>query len=95
MSRCENDEQSTSAREHEAVIKAAWLEWLVTKQWQGGDHRLVEMYPEVESWFRDVELGLGINQGPSIFWTLQNLEKINRRNQRKLACRRQSESDVF
>lgn len=50
-----------------------------------GDHELVERYVEVEEWFRLCELGLGINQGPSIFWTLQNLEKINRRNQRTLA----------
>src|SRR5215831_3547145 len=42
---------SRIANENEAVIKAAWLERLASKPWCSSDHRLIEMYTEVQGWF--------------------------------------------
>jgi hypothetical protein len=65
----------------EDVIRAAWLEWLVTRQISTCNGALfIPLIVEVPQEFRDDDLGL--SGGRSIFWTLRNIEKINRRSDR-------------
>lgn len=75
------------------AIKELWLEWLVTHQTATGDGpRFMLLAPHIPEWFRLCELGLGVLEGPTVFWTLQNLSRINRKN-RKLLSRTERGAD--
>jgi hypothetical protein len=80
--------QTITVTEEDAIVKAAWLEWIVTHLVLTGDgDGLVPRFVEVEHWFILRELGLGANESPSIFWTLVHLKQINRAHRAMLACR--------
>jgi hypothetical protein len=70
---------TTARRSRRDPIRAAWLEWLVAQQMSTGDGEglLMQIAP-VPGWFKAAELGLAWLEGPSIFWTFENLEQINR-----------------
>jgi hypothetical protein len=64
-----------------AIIRAAWLEWLVGQLEKTGDgFGCLEQVVDIPGWFKAKELGLGRSEGPSIFWTLEHLEQINRKH---------------
>jgi len=70
-----------------AQIAELWLLRLVSLQCAPGggpDAQLIELVVDIPGWFRAVELGLAIQAGPSILWTAENLEGINRRNRAAL-----------
>jgi hypothetical protein len=70
------------------VVRALYLERQVSKQCAPGggqDAGLIEAAVYVPGWFRREELGLALDQGPSVFWTADNLRQINARNRRVLA----------
>lgn len=80
--------------EERAVIRAAYLEWLIALAYSTGQTPDVEprapqgeVPPEIcaylsGSWpgrgFISGELGMGIGEGPSIFWTMKTLARQNR-----------------
>ena len=76
-----------------AQIAELWLLRLVSLQCAPGggpDAALIELVVEIPGWFRAVELGLAIQAGPSILWTSENLEGINRRNRAALDAPRRA-----
>jgi hypothetical protein len=73
----------------EAVIRAAWLEWTVARSVSTcNGERFISNVSEIPRKFRLYDLGLAC--GPSIFWTTENLDKINRRNRAILKAKPQS-----
>jgi hypothetical protein len=76
--------QSTTEQD---VIKAAWMEWLVSHQIASGNGAsYIAQVVEIPGWFRSFELGMAIPEGPSIFWTFDHLDQINRAHRHLLAC---------
>jgi hypothetical protein len=70
------------------MIKAAWLEWLVSHQVAGSNAaHYIPAFVEVPGWFCAYELGLAIQEGPSIIWTAQHLVEINQAHRAQLTCR--------
>jgi hypothetical protein len=70
------------------VIRAAWLEWIVARQTGSGSGMYyLPLFIEMPGWFLSYELGLALPEGPSIFWTAQHLEQINRAHRSILAGR--------
>jgi hypothetical protein len=85
--------QSEAERECDAV-RRLWIEWLVTRQLSTGDGEpYMTMAGEPPAWFRRCELGLAVLEGPSVFWTMANLPRINRKH-RKLFARGESASEL-
>lgn len=62
-----------------ALVKAAYLEWRVTKQCATGDGSYIT-HTDVPGWFWYAELGHGDKQGPSLECTLRYLTETNRKN---------------
>lgn len=78
-------ERNRSATERRQVVEAAYRESLVTKQCATSHgERHLEEAGAIPSWFESCELGCGRGQGPSLFYTADNLAEINARNQADL-----------
>jgi len=70
----------------ERSVEELWLEWIMARLTTTGDGpRFLPEVAAVPEWFRLCELGLGQMQGPTVFWTTQNLQRINRKNRRLFA----------
>ena len=70
----------------ERSVEELWREWLIARLTTTGDGpRFLPEVAVVPEWFRLCELGLGQMQGPTVFWTVQNLLRINRKNLRLFA----------
>jgi len=67
----------------EMSVEGLWLEWLVTRQTSTGDGpRFIPEVAAVPQWFERCELGLAPLEAPSVFWTAENVKRINRTNRR-------------
>jgi hypothetical protein len=71
------------------AIDAAWLELAITRQTASGDAGHIEQFAGgtcdpagTPGWFRAMELGLALDQGPSIFTSSRTLEADNRKRRR-------------
>jgi hypothetical protein len=61
------------------LIRAAWLERRVSLECAPGQDPVRHIEDvDVPNWFPAKELGLAFDQGPSIIWTTEHLDKINR-----------------
>jgi len=66
-----------------SAVRALWLEWLVTRQLSTGDGEpYMTMAGDPPAWFRHCELGLAVLEGPTVFWTMTNLARINRKHRK-------------
>lgn len=84
--------ESRSERSHKrAFIATLWLEWRVTAQTSVGSDRGIDEcianWRGAPKWWKNEELGLGIDQSPDIFHTTSNLDATNRRNRADFARR--------
>src|SRR5689334_5531651 len=73
---------------YHAAIRGLYHERLVSLQCAlggGPDAMHIERAKDMPGWFRAVELGFAIGEGPSIEQTHTNLAEINRRNRAQLA----------
>lgn len=78
---------------HRTVVKMAWLEWLVSRQIDSGNGAdYIPLFIEVPGWFWAYELGFAIPEGPSILFTAEHLEEINRAHRAILAGPRRTTS---
>jgi len=76
----------TEAERESSAVRALWLEWRVTHQLSGGNaETYMMMAGDPPAWFRHCELGLAVLEGPTVFWTMANLARINRKHRRLFA----------
>jgi len=76
-----------------AQIAELWLLRLASLQCAPGggpDASLIELVVDMPRWFRSIELGLAIQAGPSILWTAENIEALDRRNRATLDAPRRT-----
>jgi hypothetical protein len=67
-------------------IKAHWEEYRVTRQVRTGNgDRYLAQWGRAPSWFVLNELGYGWGEGPSVEWTEENVDAINRQHAAQFA----------
>ncbi len=63
------------------LLRTAWLERRVSLACASGEDPVRHMEEfDIPGWFPAVELGLAPDAGPSIYWTAEHLDKLNRAN---------------
>lgn len=78
-----------------SVIRRAWDEFKITRQIASGSAEAYVAVWRIPGWFKQVELGLGQGEGPSILWWHHNLTEHNRRAEAALAVKVAPEGPVI
>ena len=66
-------------------ITCALREWVVARLMETGDERTMDAVVDMPRWFIPFELGLQLGAGPSILYTAEHLDEINRAHREVLA----------
>ena len=65
-------------------IRCAAHEWAVARLFETGDDVVLDVVVDPPKWFIDYELGFKLGHGPTIIYTTEHLDEINRAHRAEL-----------